>query len=210
MRNRKRLSAYAVCRMNDRGPKQNQGRLEVHLVVDGVREVGGEGVLGTHPDIVREPLRHGLVIRCGVREGLTREPLALREGGTAECERLDHLRISGRGCHDRDVRVVLRGGAHERRSADVDLLDHVIRRRPRHSRLDEGIEVRHHELERLDAQCGEFGLVCFEPEVGEQAGVDRGVQRAHPPVERLGEAGDGGDLGDGEPGIRDRLRCRPG
>ena len=59
---------------------------------------------------------------------------------------------------------------------------------PGRDRLGERVEVHDDELEGLDAELGELALVVFEPQVGEQARVHAGVQRAHAPVEVLGVA----------------------
>jgi hypothetical protein len=45
-------------------------------------------------------------------------------------------------------------------------------------------------LERLDAELGQLGHVRLEPQVGQDACVDPRVQRLHPAVEALGEAGE--------------------
>ena len=56
--------------------------------------------------------------------------------------------------------------------------------------LEERVEVRHDEVERLDAVRLEVGAVRLLAAVGEQAAVDLRVQRDHPVVEHLGHAGD--------------------
>src|SRR5690606_11904439 len=100
--------------------------------------------------------------------------------------------------------------AHHRGAADVDLLDHGIRGSARGDGLGEGVEVHHEQLEGLDAELGELGLVALEPKVGEQSRVHLRVQGAHAPVEVLGEARQLADLGDRDAGIRDRLRGAAG
>ena len=51
--------------------------------------------------------------------------------------------------------------------------------------------------------------MVLEAQVGEQARVHRGVQRAHATVEVLGVAGDVGDLRDGEARVGDRRAVPP-
>ena len=101
--------------------------------------------------------------------------------------------------------MVLGRGAHERGATNVDLLDHVGWGCAGSDGLDERVQVGDDEFEGRDAEVGELALVRFEPEVGEEARVDCGMQGANPSVEGLGEPGDGGDVGDGEPGIPNRL-----
>ena len=143
-------------------------------------------------------------------EGLTRESLALGECRAAEGHRLDHLGVAVGRDHDRDVRVVLGCGTHHRRSTDVDLLNRVVAGHPGGDRLDEGIEVHHDEFERTDVEVGELLLMVCEPQVSQDSGVDRRMQRLHAPVEGLLESGDARDFGHGVPGIRNGRRSRTG
>ena len=75
--------------------------------------------------------------------------------------------------------MVLGRGAGHRRAADVDGLDAGDSR--------ERVEVRHHEVERLDAVLLEVGVVRLLAAVGEDAAVDVRVQRDHAVVEHLGK-----------------------
>ena len=68
----------------------------------------------------------------------------------------EHVGVARRVDDDGDRRVVLRGGAHHRRAADVDLLDALVRRRAGGHRLPERVEVDHDQVERLDAQLVEL------------------------------------------------------
>ena len=70
----------------------------------------------------------------------------------------------------------------------------------------ERVEVRHDEVERLDAVLGHVGPVLRVRRVGEQAAVDLRVQRDHPVVEDRGHAGEVGDVGDRDAGLGDRRR----
>ena len=71
-------------------------------------------------------------------------------------------------------------------------------------RLGERVEVDDDEVERGDAGGGERLAVVGAPAIGEQPGVDPRVERLHPAVEHLGEARDGGDVGDREAGVAER------
>ncbi len=53
----------------------------------------------------------------------------------------------------------------------------------------ERVQVDDHQLERGDAELGELALVVRQPQVREDPGVHRGVQRLHPAVQALGEPG---------------------
>ena len=52
--------------------------------------------------------------------------LPLGERESAGADRGQHTVVAERVDHDRDAGMVLRGGAHHRRPADVDLLDALV------------------------------------------------------------------------------------
>ncbi len=62
----------------------------------------------------------------------------------------------------------------------------------------EGVEVGDDEVEGLDLELRELPDVGLEAAVGQDAGVDAGVQRLDAAVEALGEAGEVLDAGDGQ------------
>jgi hypothetical protein len=99
--------------------------------------------------------------------------------------------------------VVLRRRADHRRTADVDLLDALVRRRTRRDGLGERVQVHHQQVERLDAQVRQLRDVLRLTQVGQQAGVHPGVERLHPPVQRLREPGHLLDRRHRHAGIRD-------
>ena len=74
----------------------------------------------------------------------------------------------------------------------------------------ERVEVGDDQVERLDAEVGELLDVGVEAAVGEDAGVHPRVQRLHPAVEALGEAGEVLDLGDREAEALDQGRRAAG
>ena len=86
----------------------------------------------------------------------------------------------------------------------------VIRRGAGGDGLGERVQVADDEFERGDAELGQLRLVAGEAQVGEDAGVHRGVQRLHPAVERLREAGDVRHVGDRMPGVADARGGRAG
>ena len=95
--------------------------------------------------------------------------------------------------------VILRRGAYHRRAADVDQLDARV--------SVEGVEVDDDELDRLDAVSGEIVSVRLVVDVGEDPTMDLRVQRHDAMAEDGREAGEFGDISDGEPGVGDRP-CR--
>ena len=125
-----------------------------------------------------------------------------RRGGAAV---RGHLRqdagVVGGIDHHRDRGVVLGRGADHGRAADVDVLDAVFESaHPGDGRL-EGVEVDHQQIDRLDAvRLGGAGVLGVAAD-GEEAAVDLGVKGLDPAVHHLGEAGEGGDVGDGDAGV---------
>jgi hypothetical protein len=98
--------------------------------------------------------------------------------------------------------VVLRRRTQQRHPADVDHLDRLLERAIRvgHSLL-ERVQVHHHHVDRLDPVRFELPHMLGVVAVGQDAGVDRGVQRLHPAVEHLGIAGDVLDQRDRDAGL---------
>ena len=110
--------------------------------------------------------------------------------------------------------MVLGRRPDHRRPADVDLLDQAVEvelaAQGPLGRGGERVEVDDDELERLDAGRRQLLAVGGEAAVGEDPAVDPRVERLHPPVEHLREAGDGGDVGDRQARRRaGRAPCRP-
>ena len=77
-------------------------------------------------------------------------------------------------------------------------------------RLGERVQVDDDELERRDPGGGERLAVVRAPAVREEAGVDARMERLHPAVEHLREAGDGGDVGDRQARLAQRARRATG
>ena len=124
------------------------------------------------PEGAREPPGDGQVVGGRVGEGLGGEPAALLQGEPLPRGRGCDLGIArGRG-DDGDRRVVLRGRAHHRGPADVDLLDALVETGAGGGCPLEGVEVAHHQVEGGDAQVGQLGSVAGFALVGQDPGVD--------------------------------------
>jgi len=84
----------------------------------------------------------------------------------------------------------------------------------RHSRLAdgllEGIEIHHDEIDRRDVVGRRLLDVILVVAQEKKAAVDFWMQRLHAAVEHLGKTGDVGNVGDGEPGVAQRLRGAAG
>ena len=84
----------------------------------------------------------------------------------------------------RHIGVVLGGGAHHGRAADVDVFDC---RGPANAGIGhgfaEGIEVHHHHVDRIDRLGGQIGLVGGVVALGQDAAMDPRVQGFDPAAE---------------------------
>ena len=105
---------------------------------------------------VREPGRDSHVVRRRVRVRRAGQRAPLFKGEPTGGDRVGDARIVRRIDDDSDGRVVLRRGAHHRRAADVDLLDHVVLARAGLDRRAERVEVDDEQVERLDAELAEL------------------------------------------------------
>ena len=123
-------------------------------------------------------------------KGQRRQLLSLVEREPAGADRREHTVVAERIHDHRNTGMVLRGGSHHRRAADVDLLDAFIDIGSRIHRLGEWIQVDDHQFERRDAEVLQRGDVLHLALIGKQACVHVRVQCLDPPVEHLGEAGD--------------------
>ena len=123
---------------------------------------------------------------------------------------LDQGGVVGGVDDDRDVVVVLGGAADQRRPADVDVLDLVLERRAALQRRLERIEIDDQEVDRGDVVGDHRRLMRRIGANGEQPAVDARMERLHPTVHHLGEAGELRDVDDGEPGRVERRRSAAG
>ena len=169
----------------------------------------GEGVAGggvVRADEVRpHPGGDCDVVGRGVDEGVTRQRGALLQCEAAAAHGVEHVGVRRRVGDDGHRRVILRGRAHHRRAADVDLLDALVDARARGDRLTERVEVHDDEVELLDTEVLELLHVIALARVGEDTGVHLRVQRLDATLEALGEARELLDRRDGDAETRDEL-----
>ncbi len=118
---------------------------------------------------------------------------------------VDDLPVEGGINHDGDRSVVLRGRTHHRRTADVDLLDHVVLRGAGGDGLHERVQVDDHQVDRVNVHGGQGVHVLAHAAVGQDAAVDPRVQRLHAPVQHFRGTGNLFHLGDGDAGRGDAL-----
>jgi len=78
---------------------------------------------------------------------------------------------------------------------------------PRAHRVGERVEVGDDQVERFDAEVGQLLQVVGVAGVGQDPGVNRGVQGLDPAVHALGKAGEVLNPGHGHAGVGDP-RCR--
>ncbi len=156
---------------------------------------GGQHLVG----VLVEPADDGSVIGGGVGE---RCPGQALPGGRRQHSVLgeldEHRVVVGGVDDDADPGVVLRRSPDHRRAPDVDEADGGVGA--------EGVEVAHHEVDRLHALRLEIGHVLVVAGVGEDPGVDLGVEGLHQPPGHLREAGHLGDLGDVDVCLGERSR----
>ena len=101
---------------------------------------------------------------------------------------------------------ILGGGADHGGSADVDVLDQLFES---HAGLGssffEGVEIHHDHVDRLDAVLGDGGDVRGILAAMQDASMHFGMQRLDAAVEHFREAGEFGDVFDGDAGIAQQL-----
>ena len=132
-----------------------------------------------------------------MREGLGGQLAALLKGEALPRRSLGDIRVTLRRGHDRDRRMILRGSAHHGRATNVDLLDALIERSARRNRILEGIQVAHDQVKRLDPQLRNLLAMRSLTLIGQDAGMNEGVQGLHTTFEHLRETGHVIDRGDG-------------
>ena len=164
---------------------------------------GGEDGVLLGREHAAHPRRDGDVVGRRVPESRGRQLLPLGQREAALAHGGQHLVVAGRVDDDGDRRVVLRRGTDHRRAADVDLLDALVGAGAGGDGLGERVEVHDDEVERRDPELLELRHVLGLAAVGEDAGVHRRVQRLHPAVQALREAGDLLDRCHGHPGVGD-------
>jgi hypothetical protein len=154
--------------------------------------------------ILRGAPEHRLGIELAIRT-----PAILRQHVPPQAGQ--HIVVVAGVMRHQHVLVVLRRGAQQARAADVDHLNRLFERAIRAAnRLLERVQVHDHHVDRLDALLFELPHVLGVVAVGQNRGVDLGVQRLDPAVEHLREAGDVLDERHGNAGIGQRLGGTPG
>ena len=112
--------------------------------------------------------------------------------------------------HYRDEVMVLRGGADQRRSADVDVLDaFVIDGALRRRRL-ERVQIHHDQIDRRDAMLRHLCHMFRQIAPPKDAAVDLRHERLHPTVEDFGKTAVFGHLGDRDASVAQRSRRSSG
>src|SRR5262249_32655928 len=128
----------------------------------------------------------GAVVGAGAGEGGGGEALPGGQGQPAVVlpHLVEHLAVLLGGGDHGHVVIVLGGGAQQGGAADVDVLDDLLvgPARPGDGGL-EGVEVDHHQVDRLDAVLGHGGGVLGIVADVQDAAVDARVQGLDPPVE---------------------------
>ena len=105
-----------------------------------------------------------------------------------------------------DKRMVLGRRADHRRAADVDVLDDGFTGGTGGPGLLEGVEIDDEEVDLGNAMLLHRLPVRRIAANAEEAAMDAGMQRLHPPVHDLRKAGEVGNVTDREPGFRQGLR----
>jgi hypothetical protein len=107
--------------------------------------------------------------------------------------------------------MILGGGTDRGRAADVDVFDQVFQACiGSGGGLFETVEVDHHHVDGRDGMLGESALVPGISADGENAAVNFGVQGFHAAIEHLREAGDIGNIPDGDSGLANEARGAAG
>ena len=99
--------------------------------------------------------------------------------------------------------MILRGGSHHGRTTNINLLDTLVEGRARRNRVLEGVQVAHDQVKRLDTELRDLLAVRGLTLIGQDAGMDEGVQGLHSALEHLGETGHVVDRGHSHASGRD-------
>ena len=110
---------------------------------------------------------------------------------------------------DGDEVVVLGGGADQRGSADVDVLDDGVGVGTAGDGRLEGVEGDGDEIDGRDPVRLHLGEVVAVVASAEDAAMDLRHEGFDPSVHDFGEAGVVGDIGDGQPGVAQRAGVPP-
>ncbi len=155
----------------------------------------------------------GRVVGRGEGEGLLGEAPArgMGEGTGVSRELGDEGGVVGGGADDGNVLKVFCRRAEHGWAADVDVFDEFGRGDARlGGGFLKGVEVDDDHVDRLDRMGLDRGGVFGVAANVENAAVDLRVECFDAAVEHLGEAGEIGDVADGEPGLAKHLRGAAG
>ena len=150
------------------------------------------------------PRGHGDIVGSGVAEGVDSQCGTFCAGESAGLEGELDITVFFWVHDDGDGRVVLRGGAHHGRPADIDLLDARVEVRARGHRLRKRIKIYHDQFERFDVKLAELIEVLWLARVGEDARMNARMHRIKNCV-----IGEGAQIG-ARCELRDGLRVWPG
>ena len=168
--------------------------------------VGGTDPLGELRDgLLAHPGSYSHVIRSRVTESIHSQVGALGAGEAPGIGSCHDVLVAIRVHHNGHRRVVLRGGAHHGRAADVDLLHAGIEVGSGGHGLGERVQVHNDQLEGLDTQVLQLLQVVFLTGVGQDSCVHARVQGLHAAFQHLRESGQRFNLGHGHSGFRDLL-----
>ncbi len=178
-------------------------------LVEGHAERAGERLTAPVLADGGEVADDGSIVSGGVAEGLRRQARPHLLVRAAAVDGLEDGAVIGGVDDDGHPGVVLRGGAHHRRPADVDVLDdQLVAGVGLRHRLLEGVEVDDHQIDGGAADRAE-GLAVGVAVAHQDPAVHPRVQRLDAPVHDLGEAGVVRDVAHLHAGLADRARGAP-
>ncbi len=183
--------------------------VRILTVAHGLRKASAEGAIVRRISLKlhRKPVGNRGIIGGGARVGFCGKALAQGQRGRALVggEFIEHRLVVLRLDHDRDVVVVLGGGADHSGAADVDILDAVLVSRALVDGRLERIEIDDQQVDRRNAvvlhRLRMIGIVADR----EQSTMHVGMQRLDPAVHHFRKAGQVCDIADLQPGRGDRL-----
>ncbi len=144
--------------------------------------------------LLAEEVGNGGVVVGSVLKGLEGVQLPARLLDFAGLELLEELGVVVWVAQDGDASVVLRGGADESDTADIDLLNSLGHRDVNlGNRVLEGVQVADDVVDLIDVLLGKVLLVRGEV-AGQDAGVDGRVEGLDAAGEHLGGLGNGRDV----------------
>ena len=147
----------------------------------------------------RERRRNRRIVGRGVGDCLAGELVPERQARRLVDGR-EQARVVGGIDDDENAAKILGGRAHQRRSADIDLLDERVERGRRVGRrFHERVQVDHDEVDEAQPVALELGHIVGPIAPRENAAVKRRMQRFHASVHHLREAGEVRHAPHGEP-----------